>query len=271
MTIATPVRTAAVPAPIAFIPLALCVAGVLVGVFAADQVEAEDVVDAVGLAGLPVVGGLLLMRGRVPVLGWLFGAIGVLLGAAYVMGAYADSDLPGAPAGTLLGDLAFVWLIQTLLVVVPLMFPTGNLPSRRWRPVAWAAGLLYPLSATPVLLMPGAVDEDDPSGPRNPLGIAGAGDLLETLELVALLAFATLALTCLGSLLLRLRGASADLRRKVGILGAGVGVLAVLFALDSTLQGIFGDVYGILAAIVATSAVPIAAGIALLRDGARQP
>ena len=265
--LATPIDTGTRwPVAVAFAPLALCIAGVAVGSIAADQVHVEDIVDAIGLAGFPLVGGLLLMRGRVPVLGWLFGGIGILLGAAHLTGAFADSDLPGAPVGSLLGDLAFVALIQTVLTVLPLLFPTGHLPSRRWRPIAWAVGLLYPLSATPVLFMPGAVDEDDPNGPTNPIGIPGAGNALEAIELASLLAFAVLALVCTGSLLLRLRGAPPETRRQVAILGAGVGALAVLFAIDSTLQDIFGDVYGIGSAIIATSAVPVAAGIALLRD-----
>lgn len=266
LTRSLPVSDAARPAPIAFAPLAACLVGVAVGAAAADQVHAEDVVDAVGLAGFPVVGGLLLMKGRAVVIGWLFGGIGVLLGLAFVVGAYADSDLPGAPLGSLAGDLAFVTLILILLTVLPLLFPTGHLPSRRWRPVAWAVGALLVVSALPVLLMPGPVDEDDPTGPRNPIGIDGARGVLEAIELGTLLAFAALVLICLASLLLRLRGAAPQVRRQIALLGAGVAVLAVLFAADSTLQDMFGDVYGLLSAIIATSAVPVAAAVALLRE-----
>ena len=85
-------------------------------------------------------------------------------------------------------------------------------------------------------------------------------------ELISLIGFAVLALTSLASLALRLRGATPQVRRQVRILATGVGVLVGLFLLDSTLQGIFGDVYGVLAAVVATSAVPIATAMALLTD-----
>ncbi|WP_147381402.1 hypothetical protein [Nocardioides immobilis] len=254
------------PALLAFAPLVACVAGVVAGTALADDVHVEDIVDAIGLAGFPLVGGLLLLRGKVPVLARIFCLVGVLLGAGFLAGAYADSDLPGAPVGELLAAVTFVATIQTLLTVLPLLFPTGHLPSRRWRVVAWAVGFLYPLTAAPVLLMSGPVDDDDATSPDNPIGLGGAGDLLEALELATLLMFAVLVLTCLASLLLRLRGAQPGTRRQIGILGAGVGVLAGLFLLDSTLQGIFGDVYGILAAVVATTAVPIAAAIALLPD-----
>jgi hypothetical protein len=43
----------------------------------------------------------------------------------------------------------WVWApgIGLLLTFVPLLFPSGCLPSRRWRPVAW-------LSALPIALIP---------------------------------------------------------------------------------------------------------------------
>ena len=112
---------------------------------------------------------------------------------------------------------------------------------------------------------PGVIDEDVEGSPVNPIGIAGAEALLETVELVALASFAVLALTCLASMLLRLRRSSGVERRQIGILAAGVAVLVVMFLLDSPLQSIFGDVYGVIGAVVAISAIPVAVGIALLR------
>jgi hypothetical protein len=42
---------------------------------------------------------------------------------------------------TLADWLGFLYLLGfELCVFVVLLFPTGELPSRRWRPVAWAAG-----------------------------------------------------------------------------------------------------------------------------------
>lgn len=265
----TPSTHPPVPAAAAFAPLACCVLAVVGGVLLADDTAVEDVVDAAGFAGFPLVGGLLLRRGRLPRLGWTFAGIGLLLGFCFLAGGYADQDVPAAPVAELAATVAFVWLVLTLLTVVPLLFPDGHLPSRRWRPVAFVAGLLYPLAAMPVLLMPGPVDDDDASSPTNPIGVSGADDVLGALETATFVVFAVLALTCLSSLLLRLRGADPQTRGQVGTLSVGVGVLTGLFLLDSTLQGVFGDVYGILGAVLATSAVPVAAAVALLRGTVR--
>jgi two-component system, NarL family, sensor kinase len=40
---------------------------------------------------------------------------------------------------------AWPWAISLFLPLVLLIFPTGRLPSRRWRPLAWAIGLTSPL------------------------------------------------------------------------------------------------------------------------------
>lgn len=258
-----PARTAPM---VAFAPLALSLAMVVAGGLMATSLEVEDIVDTVGFLAFPVVGGLLLIRGVTPRIGRLFGGIGLLLGAGSLAGGYADQDLPGAAPASLATGVCFVGLITVLLTFVPLNFPDGRLPSRRWRPVAWASVVSMLAAATSMLLMPGPVDEDTKASPDNPWGIAGAKGILELVEVVSLIGFAVLALTCLASLLLRLRGATGDTRRKIAVLGVGVGTLLSLFLLDSTLQGIFGDVYGVIAAVVATSAIPVATAVALLRD-----
>lgn len=229
-----------------------------------DSLHAEDVVDAAGFAAFPLVGALLLVRGVAPRVGWLYAAVGVLVGAGFLAGGVADQEFGGAPVASLLADVAFVSLVSLLLTFIPLFLPDGRLPSRRWRPVASASVVVLAVTSVTTLLMPGPVDEDSATSPDNPLGVPGAQDTLEVAQLVALAGFAVLALVCLASLLLRLRHATGETRRQVRTLGIGVAVLTGLFLLDGTLQGMFGDVYGIVAAVVATTAVPVATALALL-------
>ena len=254
------------PAPLAFAPLAVTLLLAVTGGLMATRLEVEDVVDTIGFTAFPVVGGMLLLRGVAPRVGWLFGALGLCVGLGLFLGGYADQGLPGAAVAEVISGSLFVTLITVALIFVPLNLPDGQLPSPRWRPVAWAGGLVLVGSLTAVLLMPGPVDEDRPDGPVNPLGVDAAKGVLEWVEMICMIGFAVLALVTLASLALRLRGAAPRVRRQVRILATGVGVLVGLFLMDSTLQGIFGDVYGVLAAVVATSAIPIATAVALLTD-----
>lgn len=81
-------------------------------------------------------------------LGWLLLLIGLVLGLNELLHYYADYALAYRP-GTLPGGLAVAWVstwiwafIFPILPFVFLLFPTGRLPSPRWRPLAWAGFLL---------------------------------------------------------------------------------------------------------------------------------
>jgi signal transduction histidine kinase len=97
--------------------------------------------------GVPVVGGVLASRRPENAIGWLFLAAGLSLalsqfGLAYGVFALKVSAAspPGGRAWSWVGNwawvLSLVWLAFALL-----LFPTGHLPSRRWRPAAWVVVL----------------------------------------------------------------------------------------------------------------------------------
>src|SRR5215207_8221232 len=89
-----------------------------------------------------------------------------------------------------LGELCWE-LSWALLALLLLLFPTGRLPSRRWRPVAWAAGAVLPLAALSSPLLPGPPAE----GLRpNPIAIP-------SLEGVLRLAYATASSVLFGVIL----------------------------------------------------------------------
>jgi hypothetical protein len=100
----------------------------------------------------PVVGALIAThRPRNPI-GWIFCTVGVsqsLVTFTYEYGTNALRAAPGvAPGGPLaiwLGQWIWAPGIGLLLTFVPLLFPDGRLPSRRWRPVAWLSAMLIAL------------------------------------------------------------------------------------------------------------------------------
>ena len=105
---------------------------------------------AFGAFGL--VGTLIIWQRPGNVLGWILAAIGLL--AAW--GASADTYVDLAQDANRSMDLLYlvaVWtslwywfpVLGLILVFTPLLFPDGQPPSPRWRPVVWAAGSVLPL------------------------------------------------------------------------------------------------------------------------------
>jgi signal transduction histidine kinase len=128
--------------------------------------------------------------------------------------------------------------LAVLLTLVPLLTPDGRLPSRRWRPVAIAAGALAGAATLLALASPYSSGSVEPSANaygaqlRAPLGLGAAQALLG----VALGLTLLLALPCLASLLARARRARSEPERSqlrwvlAGLAVAVAGVLAGLAA-----------------------------------------
>jgi signal transduction histidine kinase len=111
-----------------------------------DSWTLSSVFDELAHMGVPILGIIIASRRRENPLGWMFLAAGLALGLAAFGRAYALHALLVDP-GSLPGGRAFAWLSNwiwpipiCLLPFLFLLFPTGTLPSRRWRPVAWLSG-----------------------------------------------------------------------------------------------------------------------------------
>jgi hypothetical protein len=153
-----------------------------------------------------------------------------------------------------------------VLSFVLLLFPTGRLPSRRWRPVAWACAVCVTVLCLQQAVMPGPLEA---SGQPNPLGIDSARIALEWIYGLVTLCFVVLMLLCAGSVVVRFRQAGGVERQQLKWFAYGAGQLAVLFALSLGLPGLWnrwvplpvGDlVFGFSFALI-----PVTIGIAILR------
>ena len=130
-------------------------------------------VAVVFVAAFATVGALLAWKRPENPIGWLMSATGLTYAAAG-----ASLLLLHFPRTQALANwLGFVFFIGFgLCVFVVLLFPTGTLPSRRWRPVAWAAaaglaGWIVGNAFAP------AIFTANPNTP-NPFGVARpAGDV----------------------------------------------------------------------------------------------
>jgi signal transduction histidine kinase len=106
-----------------------------------------NVLDVTVNIGVPVIGIVMATRRPDNRIGWLFLVAGFFLGLSNLGGAYAAHALvasaPPLPFGRIAAWLANVaGLIPIgILALLFLIFPTGHLPSPRWRPVGWVLGV----------------------------------------------------------------------------------------------------------------------------------
>jgi hypothetical protein len=228
-----------------------------------------QIISTVGFMGAPILGGLVASRRPENLYGWLWlglGLSGALLQLAGSYSAYAlvaEPDSLPAPrtVGHVLGvgwGMAFIVLPYLLL-----LFPTGRLPSRRWRPVAWTA-----LVAGAVLLVIGLFTPGKSGiGPfENPLGVGGivGGVLIVISAAVVFVLFVTIILSAL-SLVFRYRRAGGIERQQI----KWFAYAAVLFGGSLVFSGFLGeDLPGVWDALFETvTFVPlyVAVGVAILR------
>jgi hypothetical protein len=238
----------------------------------------EGAVDSRGEAGLPiafvVVGALVVTRRPDNRIGWLFcaGATFAVTGAldAYALYALAARPEAGLPAATAAAWVAaWSWALGGLLVLLlPLLYPTGRPPSPRWRPLTWLAGLICLLSMTSWALRPGPLEASQVPVAPNPLGIPGADQLLEAVDLIAATLSVPVFLAAVASVVVRFRRARGIERQQLKWFVYASLVVVAGFTLSSTLPTLIPGISELVLDLVVTGlalAWPVALGIAILR------
>jgi len=107
---------------------------------------------------VPVTGFVLASRRPENRIGWLFLVAGLALGLSGFSNPYALHALV-ADRGSLPAGPAFAWLSNWIWIIAVaalgflfLLFPTGQLRSRRWRPAAWFAGGAFAIATVSTLI-----------------------------------------------------------------------------------------------------------------------
>jgi hypothetical protein len=225
--------------------------------------------------GIPfgVVGAVILVRRPENPLGIYLSAIGILgaLGQlSDVFEVYATITRPSAPGATLaawFGEWYWIPFIVLNIVICPLVFPTGHLPSRRWRPFVAVLVLIAAASAIGGALqqqLPIA-GEPHPAVLPNPIGIAPWVEVEQTALMAALLPmFFGGAIAALLSLVRRFRRSTGDQRQQIkwAVLGIGSQVvgfvgIGLLDALGFPRPGAWENLIFAL--------LPLSMGVAILR------
>jgi hypothetical protein len=216
------------------------------------------------------VGALIASRRPANPVGWLLCLFGLSIGIGHFSAQYAIYALlaqpDSLPAGEALAWIAY-WILPIivgLLLFSFLLFPTGRLPSRRWK---WLAWLTVAFVIVDVIASAFSFGVDAGLGPiRNPLGIEG----FSTVYNVVLFIYPFLFVAIATSLFVRLRRATGIERQQIkwvvyavaATLTATILVYIIPEVIDTPL---WFERVGFALNIAMTPAIPVSIGIAILR------
>ena len=217
------------------------------------------------------VGAIVASRRPENPVGWLLCLSGIVVSTSSFASQYAIYALLARPDSLPAGEaLAWVasWLLPVIIglqVAYLLLFPTGRLPSGRWRLLAWLTAAFVLAGVTLSALSPGAYL--GALGPiRNPLGIEGFTDLYKSLlYAVAPLLYVAVA----ASLFVRLRRSRGVERQQLkwfayGAATFAVGIVLIVISLAAETPTWF-ERGGVAFFTLAGTTIPVSIGIAILR------
>ena len=264
--------------------LALLTGALVVGILAVSLAPntAPPEVPAWGFIGvaslilivtLPGIGWLVASRRPENRIGWMLLAVGFFLAFGGFSVAYAEHGLVTDPGSLPLADLMSWLKLMTwqpgfvLLILLLLVFPDGRLPSRRWAPIIWIAGIALVVMVVPEaiafwryrgpLLIPfnAATPASDPAP-----AIAG---LLQGVGLLLCLVVATAGAA---AVIVRFRRSAGAEHQQIKWFASAAAVeFAVIFVMSAPPPTIVPPPFDALLAIVVAPLIPIAIGIAILR------
>jgi len=233
-----------------------------------DEPVAKQIPYAIAFSLFGLVGALIVSRDGRNTIGILFLWAALLTSTSFLSGevfTYAVARGYDAWWVELCGFLYNAgWLFGILLTIflLPLLFPDGHLPSRRWRPLLWIIVVFLAVIAITLVFGQETLTGSGHAVIANPLFVEAIGRL-PTLDPVIAVLFPAIFAASVVSLILRFRRATVVERQQIkwvvfGFVVALVMTTATTFSSDDTL----------LSASVGAAAfllLPVSVGIAVLR------
>jgi signal transduction histidine kinase len=251
----------------------LAIAG-MIGVAVNEESLAEQIPYVIAFTLFGIVGALLLSRLPGNRVGGL-----LLFGAAVTAGSFAAGELmtylvregitdgPAVVVMALVSSLGWLVGIFPVILFLPLLFPDGRLPSRRWLPFAWLCAAVLAFLGVMLLFgqdtLFGSSDDAVIANPFFMPGLAG----LEIPDAVFGLSLIGLLVGSVVSLVLRFRRSSGVERQQIKWVALAVAFLASSFVLSTVASaiGLNGDLIDSLVSGIAFITLPVAVAVAVLQ------
>src|SRR5215218_291115 len=221
----------------------------------------------------PAVGAIVASRRPQNPVGWLLCLYGLAISISYFCAEYAIYGLLAEPNSLPAGE-AMAWIVSWVLPILNgltvfyiLLFPTGRLPSRRWRWLGWLTVAFILVGVISFAFSPGALMGF--LGPiQNPLGIEGFSNIYYKAILFTMASLLTLAAAL--AVFIRLRRAKGVERQQIkwfayaAVAYVSAGILAYIIprVIDTPL---WFERVSFALNIALIPAIPITIGVAILR------
>jgi len=219
------------------------------------------------------VGALVASRRPENPVGWLLCLYGLVITISHFSAQYAIYALLSQPNSLPAGE-ALVWIVSWILPIIIgiqvfsyLLFPTGRLPGRRWRWLAWLTVAFILVGVISSAFSPGALM--GVLGPiENPLGIEGFSNVYYKAILFIMASLLTVAAAL--SVFMRLRRAVEVERQQIKWFAYAAAAYVSATILAYIIPGVIDtplwfERVGFALNIVFIPTIPIAIGIAILR------
>jgi hypothetical protein len=248
-------------------------AGAVVLALLSDRFSAYYGLLTVDLMLCVLVGVLIADRKPANAVGWiLLGGVACLALQEFAR-EYASRGILADP-GSLPLVRPMAWLyswvyipgVSLLLVFLPLYFPDGRLPTRRWKWVAVSAAFCTVALSVLSALSPGQI-----KGERivNPLGVEALRPVLGLLNDIMSLALIAVVFAAVASLLVRFRRSIGDERQQIKWLLYAAATIPCWFLVNPLLFAAFPALSGVAVFVLADNlllaGIPIAIGVAILK------
>jgi hypothetical protein len=235
-----------------------------------------DYFDALLSPALAVFAGVgALVAGRQPrnAIGWVLEATAIAFAFTVATESHvATSDDPSMFV-LWLDDWTFIVWIALACVWIPMLFPDGRLPSRRWRPVAWGGTAMFALGALGTAFGDRRLETAAAEDPWNPYALPGlAGDIAAAIASTVGVLYLVAVLGSVSGLVVRTRRSRGVERQQlkwfsfVGALMLAALLLAAIALLD---EEMFAANIGVVGwgsfLLLFTLGLPAAIGFAVLR------